>query len=204
MSLANVLKRENFPYLLTIMFAVVAWGITHIVDSLLKAPILEYNVAKQARGKNTTFEYSFTNISRTKQFQDLEISFVLSSNEGLEFLQDSCKIKWIPPLKHGEPAVKEKDTFKFTIPQFHPNCRIKVVMTVSGKGEPTLHYKSNKPESVLLEKGSIYTFIAKNERGIIIILIGILILLMIIYFLYLFFSKSNIVENNEKGQVSGH
>jgi hypothetical protein len=203
---ANILSREKVPYLLTIIFAVAAWGATHIVDGLLKSPLIEYSIFQYYDGKKTRLEYTLTNVSRSKSFKNLTLEFLLPANGQSEFIENSCAVEHFAPLSVADEPILHKDTFQYTIGQFHPNGKMRIILEITGKQQPTLHHSSKNGQPVLLSRASKYTWLARNEQTVIFWMTIVFILLMISYGIYIRITQSDKELNSlqfQVGQSSG-
>ena len=196
MSRINILKIDKLPYLLTVLFVLIGWGLTHTVDRLLKSPIIEYKIIyKDSQDKSQLLVYEIANISRDKVFRNLQFELLLTDTRKGKFKGDECTLLICPPMNITKEPETGDDTFRFFLEEFHPNWKIGVSLKLSGDNNPTLHFSTiaddgkyrNQP--VMLLQSSFETFLVKHEFGIIVILLIAWCFLILIYFYAL--SKSD-------------
>lgn len=180
----NILKTEKFPYLLTILFALIGWGLTHSVDRLINSPIIEYKLKKEfSENGGKTVSYEITNISRDRLFENLEFKLLCKRGYKGKFLK--AKSKPFPPMDLPEEVEFGDEYVKITIPEFHPDWKFILTVKMSEDFYPTLHFSSknsatgNKP--IRLLQSGFETCIIKHELQIIVGLIALWLLTIVIY-----------------------
>lgn len=189
----NILKTEKFPYLLTILFALIGWSLTHSVDRLINSPIIEYKLKKECSGNGRKLvSYEITNISRDRLFENIEFKLLCKRGCKGKFLQ--AKLKLPPPMDISEEVEMDDDYVKFSIPELHPDWKLLLTVEMSEDFNPTLHFSSKKSANdnkpIRLLRSSFETYLIKHELKIIIGLIVFWSLLIILY-LVLIGGKNN-------------
>jgi len=195
----SVFKIDKLPYLLTILFVLVGWGLKHSVDRLLKSPIIEYKMEKSGLKKGQLIVYEITNISRDTVFRNLQFEFLVDTEKS-KFMQDKCKLTIHPPLNIQKRADKGDGHFKFSLEEFHPSCKVGVDLELSGDVSPTLHFStisdSGSPTSqpVMLLSSSFDTLLVKHELGIIKVLVLVWVALILVFLFAI--KRSNALNPN--------
>lgn len=192
----DIIKIKKFPYLVTILFLSIGWGLTHIVDRILQSPIIEYKLTVKECSKDwKILSYLITNISRDKSFQGLKFSLVLEDSKKGRFLS-IIGPKLYPPIwesKSGEKPHLEPEYVEFDVKELQPNSKVGVEIKLSGDYYPDLRFSSEN-QTIILLKANCETFLVKNEFYIILGLIGFWFVL-IVFYLYC-------IARNEKNSKS--
>ena len=182
---------EKIPYLITILVALIGWGLTHTVDRVISFPIIEYNKKINSNEKGKEIEYFITNISRDTLFQNLTFEFLLKEGE---YLVDHCDVEFILPMTSKERPNKGEDFFSITLAEFHPQWKFIIKLKTLGKAEPKFIFhtesvvETSNKQPIILHKSSLQTFLVKHEFRII---FGMIITWIIVIILTLFFSRKN-------------
>jgi hypothetical protein len=173
------LTTEKFPFLLALLFAMVAYSLNHIVDRVTAMPIIEYSVIKIRSGKEFIFTYQISNITPDKQFSD--IVFLLSAGEK-DTITNAKPFIHPPIVQNSTTDIFEKDTktVKLPLKSFQPNSDFVIVLSKQLDEEIPLRISCATP--IFLTKPSLKTYLQKNEITILIILTSVCIILILIYF----------------------
>jgi len=188
--LSVILKSENMPFFITAIIAILGWSLTHIVDRLIKSPIIEYKIIERIEGKQIKSVYQFTNITRDRLFKNIEFQLLLDNpSTGNFFIEDECFLQIPPPLNIKGKEKKGLSYFNFRVDALHPNCSIRAVVKISGDNKPTVHFityenKDNKTQPIMLVSNSFDTYLIKNELELIKYLILIWLFILFCYFSY--------------------
>lgn len=201
--LRKILTNKEFPYLLTILFVLVGWSFTHVVNRLLQSPTLEYKI-RESREKANSLSYEIENITRDKLFKDLTFLLLFDGPAKEKLIKADLVV--LPPARiSGEvklPPVVEAEYAKFFVPEFHPNWRmaLKVELKVglSEKEYPRLRFSTGDDKPIRLVPASFETFLVKHEFSIILILLVSWSLLIISYLYCL--GKANIPVEKAKAE----
>ena len=206
----NILTLEKIPYLLTMLFALIGWTLTHIADRLLQSPIIEYRVEEQQDNNDRTVSLTLTNISKDKLFKDVQFDWLIQDINKGKFIRDSSYLTEFPPMTLQTTEETEEDHVRFTIKEFHPSWKLQLTSKVLGSALPTLHFstmsniqeKNPTVEPIFLIDASFETFLVKNELEILFYLL-LLWFLLIMAYIILFFSKAKSF-GNDQGKNSRH
>ena len=199
MSKADILRTEKFPYLLTILFALIGWGLTHSVDRLINSPIIEYKLTKEfTENRKQLVSYEITNISRDRLFQNIE--FKLLHKRGSKGKLSQANSKTFPPMDLPEQVQFGAEYATITIPEFHPDWKFVLTVEMSEDFYPTLHFSSKNPAAgnrpIRLLRSGFETYIIKHELQIIVGLIALWLLTIVIYLAFI--AKHNNAEPETK------
>lgn len=92
--IANLIKLDKIPYLLTVLFLLLGWSVSHIADRLLSAPIVEYHYDEAIKGDVKTVEYTINNISYDKLYKNLRFSILSTPDTCI----DKVEVFPVPPM----------------------------------------------------------------------------------------------------------
>lgn len=159
------LRLAKAPYVVTILFASIGWGVTHTVDRLLASPIIEFTTELKPTATNKTIVVTLHNISHDKIFKKL--SFTLMLPEGTGTFVSAKKVP-VPPAWDGDiDASAEGHTANFLFPALHPGWEVRLIAKFSGDSSPTL-YLQDSETAVRLVSPSWETFLVTYELQFII------------------------------------
>ena len=143
-----LMKRTDFPYVVTLLFAFFAWAVTHAVDRLITLPLvkLTQTVEEQANGNHLTFE--FENITSSVNFEDLIIRILGGKRENRFSKPEDTIIGngWTGNaklFKGGDNGIELK------LPHFHPGWRLKLTTVMTGGGTPRVQLESASVPTIL-------------------------------------------------------
>jgi hypothetical protein len=201
-SFDRVVRLEKFPYLLTLLFVLLGWGLTHTVDRLLDSPLIEYTVKQEAKEGSVNIEYQITNITRDKLFKGLSFLVMLPDTPKARIVKASWAV--LPPIRL-DPSAKEPDTNAmraiYYVPQFHPNCSIRLQVLISGSVVPPLRFSSSDT-AVMLIHSSLQTFLVRNEICILVILMATWSIAILAYGIYLGRAVTTVVKEQAQQEKS--
>ena len=175
----NILKTEKFPYLLVMLFAVLAYGLTHITDRLTSLPLIKYDINRSTEKGIYVLEYVVTNITKDKEYEELD--FLIAPEEESDTISMGiCRI--LPPIKINSTKDIfnwDKRTVSFHLEKFQPNCTFLIKIKKHHSVEPPLRITSKS--TIYLSKSSYQTYVLEHEIPILIVLILCCIGLIILY-----------------------
>ena len=99
-TILGLLTRKNYPYLLTIIIAIIGFQINYLIKITIETPIVEYEL-KQISEKNKSgekikyYECEFTNITHNYSFKNIALNFLFKKDSNAEIFDPDFKI--IPP-----------------------------------------------------------------------------------------------------------
>lgn len=156
---------ERLPYVVTLLFAAVGWGVTHTVDRVLKSPVVEYQTKVLAGAKQSSLVVTLRNLSHERVYEDVSITFLLRGKEAGQFI--SARKTAVPPAWEGdvEPMVTAQSV-QFDRLTLHPAWEVMLTAQFNGPVSPVVHLVSAKP-TVRLVPPSLETFLLNNEVKVI-------------------------------------
>ena len=173
------IRDSEFPFLVTILFAVVGWSITHIVDRAIDAPLIMYE--EQFRDAACPKVYSITvrNLSRDRNFAGLVITFIGASQK--DRFENPMSVADFPAGDAIE--VITSGGVSFTFPALQPGWRVELSAEYLGDGRPQFRVEESPSALELAEKGW-RTWLVQNEITLL-IAIAALATLVIVFWLAL-------------------
>ena len=147
----TLMKRTDFPYVVTLLFACFAWAVTHTVDRLLVLPLvkLTQTVHEQAGSSRLTFE--FENITSSVNFKDLTIR-ILGDTRTNRFSKPTTTV--IGGGWDGSASrFPTHDAIQLEIPDFHPGWRLRLETSMTGGGEPRIQLEGASVPAILEPAG---------------------------------------------------
>jgi hypothetical protein len=200
------LLSDNLPYLLTVLFGLVAYQLNHIVTYVSELPLIafDYRILNQNDSSNMVtqnLEIEIENINRKKGFDNLVFDVKYSS----EFGQDSEISS--PELIPIAPAAILPDTLvtnrhlrlnHYVIPRLHPGGLYLMRLTVRHpkkiKDFPKLYLRTN--QDIWLTETNWEVFVVSHQLGINIMLLILWTVLILFYFYFI--TKNNSTGNEQK------
>jgi hypothetical protein len=175
----SILRQEKIPYILVLLFAIVAWLITHLADSLTLSPFLEYSIEKTKHKNAFKLTYTITNITKDKNIDEIDFFITPEVNSDSIILYGSSRI--LPPLKinPGDIDAFGPNSYKQHLSNFQPNCTIIFDIIISKDSILPLRLSSKTP--VLLVKSSMMTRCVKYEFYILLILTAFFLTLTVTF-----------------------
>lgn len=191
----RLLQATEAPFLLAVLFATVAWGVTHIVSRSLATPLLEISAARQSDvevslvdcvdKKVKTIEvaelvtYNFRNTSRTQLFRDVKFLIRRPVDSGANIL--GARLKPVAPALPGKEA-ETCDTSHVVVkcPEFHPGWEMTLSVGVDAKTKLDAHI-SSKNGPILLQQRGLETWLVRNETRVVVILVVLCAVLVVLY-----------------------
>lgn len=157
---------DRLPYIVTMLFAAMGWGVTHSVDRLLSSPVVQFETETKTAGNKTSFVVTLRNLSHDRLYKNLRLIFLLPSKDGGEFLTAQTIAK--PPAWDGDrpPTVTAKSV-QFDLPALHPSSEVALRAEFIGAVVPIVRLERAEP-TVRLVAPSFETFLLKHEFKIIV------------------------------------
>lgn len=210
----RLLHVSESPFILGLLLAFIAWGVTHIIDRTLESPILEYSVSSKSQKTEELIKcesekmeqvvaphvsyYTIRNLSRDSLFTNVSLALRIPSDSKAKFI--GIRIKASAPAIAGSHSGEcGTDYVSFKTITFHPRWKFVLVVATSEKVTPHV-YLSKSDKAILLQKGNIETFLIRNETEFIIGAIIIVTFLCIFYMFYLAKPHFNRLERDEQGK----
>ena len=167
------------------VFAAFGWLISHIVDTHVSVPTLEYSIntwpAPEAPthygGTVKSASVTLRNLSRQKKFSDLTLVLHLepSRTEFCSFLVQEPYDNFVvtstsPAFGPDDPPKSEKNSVSLEIKEFHPEFELELTGHYSCRQKPTLNLDKTS-DTVRMLASSIYTWIIRHELMILTLLV---------------------------------
>ncbi|MCG6186840.1 hypothetical protein [Maribellus maritimus] len=198
--MGQMFTRKEFPYLFTILIALIGWTVNHISNRLLDSKIISYSSKtynKTYSGrideyKDSLFEvieFSIKNLTQEQLFRNIHFTIMFPDtikNGELKIL----KMRPDSPLYFNVEPYEEKVTGKyvsFKVDGLHPKTSIKLYVYFFGEKKPNIYLEYqdepsiNKEQPILFLKSGIDTKILEYEIHIFTILLIIWIMLVGFY-----------------------
>ena len=170
---------DKFPYLLSILFALLGWSCLHVTDRMLSKPILEYSVDSARNGNSSQYEYLFENLSPDKIYDSVRLSFILSNPSRGDFITFFEIYSVTGYIFSPNRKIQFRENAECVLIKYQPGFKVKVVCKVEGNTFPIIRYYASTPLFII--KKGFETFIVKNETTIFFTLITIWVILITIY-----------------------
>lgn len=162
----NSNKLKQFPLLITLIIGMSGWLINYLITNVKEKPIIEFTVEQKLIDDEIQYSYTFENISSTKIFKDIIISFHSKPR------CDLTKITGEPITDFGNDniqfiSLRDLHTLDNTtiidlnIDHFLPNTKLGTKMKISKTSKIKLSYTGDIP--ILLTTPTLETFFIKNE-----------------------------------------
>ena len=195
MKILRVLIDDKLPYLFTILIAIIAYQIDHLINSTIDTPIIEYKFNKL--GSIDSGQYSIdnlqiqlTNLNKKRAFKNLAFYIKYKTKDDTTYTSDNAI--YDPELIAVAPAPFLPDSCakswhakfnRYQIPFLQPGGSYLVKMTVKHKitEDEFPNIRLTTSETVWLKGSDTQTFIIKNQILINICIILISLLLIVGY-----------------------
>ena len=99
---------DKAPYFVTLALALLGWSANHVVNRIIDAPTLEYQIQEatvesDGAGKSHRVQrITLTNLTRKQTFDDLSV--ILVSRRGSPLASEHLQLKPIPPAFEGDES----------------------------------------------------------------------------------------------------
>jgi len=186
--LISVFKLDKIPYLLTVLFLLLGWSVSHIADRLLSAPIVEYSYKESIHGDIDNVEYTINNISYDKLYKKIIFSILPSAGTNINI--DTVEVKPVPPMVLENEPQFTNDCINIEIPEFHPGTSIKILFELPKGSKHNLHFSSDNT-AIKLVKSCLMTLVVKHELTILLAMVALWLILIITYFAFIAININN-------------
>jgi len=202
--MAKVLSLTSFPYLFTILIAVVGAQLNYLIEHTLSTPLIEYtlNLAEESGNEQVlkvrdkdiqftrqTYKGSISNITKNQSFKDVQLTIVFPTGHLAKF--ENPIFEPIPPsaLDNWYDATGSRG-LEYTITHFQPGFEYRFsfeVLTENNSIKPIPYLQSGS--TVHLRERSWITKLVRNQSSVNLTIFTILLLVVGVYLLALFFKK---------------
>jgi hypothetical protein len=164
----RVIAQEKAPYLITILFASIGWGVTYTVGRIVDSPTIEY-VTQSADGR---YQVDLRNVTRKQIFPSLKVSIHLNGNQAII---TKSNMSADPPGWPGREPVQqgEHNTVDYTITSLQPGWIVHLWVEYTGKAQPSFHLVDSQG-AIRLVPRSMETLVVEHE-------LALLLTVMVLY-----------------------
>ena len=171
-----LMKRTDFPYVVTLLFAFFAWVVTHTVDRVIALPLVKFTQTIEGQADGHRLTIKFENITSNVNFKNLNIRILGETVEN-RFSAPSTTV--IGGGWDAESNLFEKgDAVDLMFSDFHPGWRLRLTTNMIGGGTPRVQLVSADVPAIL-EPAGLRTWLVEWELYII-ALFAILALIFIL------------------------
>ena len=175
---------DKAPYLLTVLFGLLGWGVTHVIDRVLKSPTLEYRCATHDALPRRALSCLVRNVSEDRVFADL--IFVIRIPDGSPGRVEDPRIVWeapaYPPGDNPVPRASGGDA-EYVLAALNPGAAVVLTAVLNRETNYSLHLRGNKDAPVRFIRAVFETFLVGNETRLVVALVAVGSLLAL-YFLF--------------------
>ena len=185
----RLLTLRNFPYLLTIIIAIIGFQINYLIKIIIETPVVEYELKetyKETMNGQTIkkFECRLTNITNNSSFKNIVLNFLFPEDIDAEILNPDFKV--IPPSAlHNVDGPKSLNNLivQYKIDHFQPGFKYILTFTTKMiKGEnysPDIYLQSD--DTITIRKKSLLTWLVEKQSLVNFIILATLLFLLIVY-----------------------
>lgn len=192
---SNIYLKEKGPYLLTLLFAALAWTINQVSEDISSAPTIEVMKASSLED-GPAVVYTITNISKNSVFKDLLFAVHLDGKTPAKCVQRP-RLKAFPPVKiwSDDPTKIERPICKsdlvaeYKVEQLQPGGRVQLIMKVSQLSGTELYVKSDS--AIRVKETSLETLLLKYKFQMLVSLVVIWGLAIFYYIICLIKGDTN-------------
>jgi hypothetical protein len=176
-------KRENAPYLFTLIIATLGWLLTRAVDEMTKSPLVGYSVhdSVDAQGLRE-FSVRVHNISAATAFRNLYL--VLTNLDGVRSKFTQADIQYEPPVhvsKERKTVAEWGNTWAGAqLKELQPQTAIRLATQIEGPDDPVVRFES-ATDTVRLVKDGWLTYAVEHEMELLLWFAGGLVALLLFY-----------------------
>jgi hypothetical protein len=170
---------EKLPYVVTLLFAAIGWGVTHTVDRVLKAPIIEYRtqVVPGPDAETSVFIAKLRNLSHDRVYGKIAVVFLLPASSHGKFTY--ARVDATPPAWEGRAQPKwEGRSVRFNLPALYPAGELALSAHYTGDSAPLLRL-AEAENALRLTGPSLETFLVDHEITIIVCAISLWAVLLL-------------------------
>jgi hypothetical protein len=187
----NILTTEKFPYLFTLLIALISFHLNYLVSEVSNTPSVEYFLTTELINPVDSIlnEYQhvciITNISKNTTFNNLIFNFEIDATEHKDYIFDDSIIT-VPPASNRDSenfSIKRLAEFKIKhlLPGFRYEFRFKTISMENNK--PKLFITSG--QTLRLLNKSLRTWITKNNFLINLLALSFWFLIIVMYIIYI-------------------
>jgi hypothetical protein len=199
----RLLTLRNFPYLLTIIIAIIGFQINYLIKITVETPVVEYELEKisEKTMKGQTIrklECKLTNITNNSSFKNIVLNFLFPEGIEAEILNPDFKV--IPPSAlHNVDGPESLNNLivQYKIDHLQPGFKYIFTFTTKMKeGEsysPDIYLQSD--DTIAIKKKSFSTWLVEKQSLVNLIILATLLILLIVYMVTI--SKNKVPHDDE-------
>lgn len=172
------MTRTDFPYVVTLLLALLSWAVAHAVDRLAELPLVKITqtVERQINGSRVTIE--FENITSSVNFEHLTVRILGETPEN-QFTAPRTKV--IGGGWDGSASLfSERDGVLLKMPNFHPEWKLELTTDMTGEGAPRIQLESADTPTIL-EPAGLRTMLVEWELHIIAAFAGVALVFITVW-----------------------
>jgi len=193
----TLLKKSDFPYIITLLLGLVAFGVTSIVDSITSTPVvmMEEEYVQPSKNKKGSYKLILTNLTGGTNFKGLTVN-IESTN--FELLFTEPKIRVLAPGTAPKITKAADNTgLVLTFSNLLPNVAFEVMTKVSLDEELMSSNSESIPHFRILDSSKGMSFFTPGLKTLLIQYeIEILLILCIICPLF-FLGQWTIIQGRQ-------
>ena len=191
-TISRILIADKLPYLFTILIAITAYQLDHIISNVSETPIIEYgfsilNSKDSAGFKVDSIKVTIRNLNKKTAFKNLEFDIKYRSGRRSKptevYDADLIPISPAPILPDSDAYSWRSQYNHYKIPQLQPDGEYWAILKIRDKKElnnmPMIYLSSS--DNVWLTESNMETFVIRNQIWINIVLIALSFFMMILY-----------------------
>ena len=141
------MKRTDFPYIVTLLFAFFSWTVAHAIDRLIALPLVKLTQTVVERADHNHLTIEFENITSSVNFENLTIRILGKTSED-QFSPPTTTV--IGRGWDGKASLFTKgDGIRLEIRNFHPGWRLRLTTDMTGGGAPRVQLESAGVPTIL-------------------------------------------------------
>lgn len=157
-----LLARTEVPFLVTLLFALLGWGLSQAVDRVSKRPILKYTVDVEEDVDLRRVQVALKNIMSDVNFKNFKLQ-ILGADPAVRFSELAVTVPRGPPLRSSLSA--RHDSIDLDFDHFPPRSQVRLTALMEGDGKPQIHILESE-DPMLLEPRGLPTWIVEWELHI--------------------------------------
>lgn len=208
--MSKVFILSSFPYLFTLLVAIIGAQLNYLVEHTISMPLVEYTLYRVDDSENgetlkygkkniqlTKMKYSgsISNITKKQSFKNVQLTILFSKQRQAMF--KNSEFRAIPPSAlYNYSEETQVQALEYTIDHFQPGFEYQFSFDMLTKDldvKPMLYIQSDN--AIFLSKQTLATWLVRNQSAINVMILLILVFVIAIYM----FSLSKVKEEeNDK------
>ena len=176
----SLTRRTDFPYLMTLLFALLSWAVAHAADRVVELPLIkvtqETDAQAEVQGVHEV-KLHLKNITSRVRFENLALR-VLPPTDGARFL--SQPITYPKGGLWGQSAtlLLAEDGIIIRLPEFHPSAELTMMTRTNVKGDLEMRIEESNVPAMLRSPG-LTTWLVERELAIIASILAVALIVLV-------------------------